>query len=106
MTRRIGSFLLVLALLLSFSMTANACDEEQSDAYILKLLFGNDTLRYQNDADVKNLMDALYLCSQQCNKDGQDKIDSLNNARISGIPSLAKINISEDLLFECSHNSW
>lgn len=106
MVKRIGSFLLALALLLSFSISANACDEEQSNAYIQRLLFGDDTLRYQNDADVKKLMDALFLCSQQSNKDGQEKIDALNNAKVSGIPTIAKINISEDMLFECSHSSW
>ena len=46
MGHRIGSFLLVLALLLSFSMPVNACDEEQSDTYMLKLLFGDDTLSH------------------------------------------------------------
>lgn len=106
MIKRIGSVLLALAILLSCSITVNACDEEQSNAYILKLLFGDDTLRYENDPDVKKLMDALYICSQQSNKDGQDKIDALKNARVGGIPALAKINIAEDLLFECSHNSW
>ena len=106
MIKRIGSVLLALAMLLSCSITANACDEEQSNAYILKLLFADDTLRYENNADVKKLMDALYLCSQQSSKDGQDKIDALISARVSGIPDLSKINITEDLLFECSHNSW
>lgn len=103
---RIGSFLLVLALLLGFSIPVNACDEEQSDTYMLKLLFGDDTLRYQNDADAKKLMDALYLCSQQSNKDGQDKINDLRNAKVSGIPAFEKINISKNLLSECSHSSW
>lgn len=106
MGHRIGSFLLALALLISFSIPANACDEDQSNVYILKLLFGSDTLRYQNDADVKKLMDALYLCSQQSNKNGQDKIDDLRNAKVSGIPALEKINISENLLYECSHSRW
>ncbi len=106
MVKRIGSFFLALALLLSFSITANACDEGQSNAYILKLLFGDDTMRYENDADVKKLMAALYLCSQQSDKEGQDKIDALNNAKVSGIPALPKINVSGDLLFECSHSSW
>lgn len=106
MGHRIGSFLLVLALLLSFSIPVNACDEEQSDTYMLKLLFGDDTLRYQNDTNAKKLMDALYLCSQQSNKDGQDKINDLHNAKVRGIPALEKINISKNLLFECSHGSW
>ena len=106
MFKRIGAFLLALTLFLSLPVTANACDEEQTNVYTLQLLFGNDALRYENDADVKKLLDALYLCSQQSNKDGQDKIDALNSANVRGIPVLAKINIGADLLFECSHGSW
>ncbi len=106
MIKRLGSFLIVLALLLILSVPANACDEEQSNVYILNLLFGDDALRYKNDADVKKLMDALYLCSQQSNNDGQDKIDALKDANVRGIPTQGKINISEASLFDCSHSAW
>lgn len=64
MIKRLGSFLL--------SVPAKAYDEEQAYVYILNLLFGDDALWHKNDAGVKKLIDALYLCNQQSNNDGQN----------------------------------
>ena len=106
MIKRIIAILLVVSLLLSFPLTAFACDEEQSNIYVVQILFGDGASFYENDADVQKLLDALYICSEQSDKDGQEKLNSLKKAKVGGVPTLAKINVNGEDLFECSHNSW
>lgn len=106
MIKRIFVFFLAVVLIISSSTTAFACDEEQSNSYVLQILFGKNILRYENDSNTEALLSALYICSEQSNKDGQSYLTFLKKAKISGVPSLAKINVSGDALFDCSHNSW
>lgn len=106
MTKRIIAILLVVSLLLCFPLTAFACDEEQSNIYVMQILFGDGASFYENDADVQKLLDALYICSEQSDKDGQEKLNSLKKAKVGGVPTLAKINVNGEDLFECSHNGW
>lgn len=106
MIKRIFVFLLVAALIISASATAFACDEEQTNSYVLQVLFGKNTLRYKNDSNTKKLLSALYICSEQSNNNGQAHLDLLKKGKVSGVPSLTKINVDGDALFECSHNSW
>lgn len=106
MSKRIVAIFLVVLLLAWLPVTAFACDEEQSDLYVLQILFGDDASIYRDKANVRNLLDALYICSEQSDKDGQEKLNSLKKAKVGGVPTLAKINVNGDELFECSHNSW
>ena len=100
---------LVLAALLSISFccqTAVACDENQTNTYITQILFGDAAFSKSTDKNVKMLMDALYLCSEQADNQGQTKIDYLKSKKVSGVPTLSKLNISEEARLECSHNTW
>lgn len=106
MTKRIIAILLVVSLLSCFPLTAFACDEEQSNIYVLQILFGDDASFYKDKANVRKLLDALYICSEQSDKDGQEKLNNLKKVKVGGVPTLAKINVNGEDLFECSHNSW
>lgn len=106
MRKRIVAALLAVSLLLTFPMTAFACDEEQSNLYVLQILFGDNASYYENDANVSKLLSALYICSEQANKDGQEKLNALKKAKVGGVPTLAKVNVNSEDLFDCSHNSW
>ena len=106
MRRRIVAALLVVALFLSFPATVFACDEDQSNLYVLQILFGKDASFYEDNADVNKLLSALYICSEQADENGQDKLNALKKAKVGGVPTLAKINVSGAELFDCSHNSW
>lgn len=106
MRKRIVAVLLAISLLLTTPVTAFACDEEQSNLYVLQILFGDNASYYEDDANVSKLLSALYICSEQANKDGQEKLNALKKAKVGGVPTLAKINVTDEDLFDCSHNSW
>lgn len=106
MMKRLSAFILAIVLLISSSSTALACDENQTNTYVTQILFGDSALSKASDENVKMLMSALYLCSEQSDNLGQDKIDYLKRKKVSGIPVLTKLNIKGDYLLECSHNSW
>ena len=107
MTKRLLTFLLaIIVLLSSFSSTAFACNESQINTYVAQILFGDNALNKSSDEKLQMLFDALYLCSEQSDGLGQDKIDSLKLHRVSGVPALSKLNIKGGFLLECSHNSW
>ena len=106
MFKRLSAFFMIIILLFSLSITTFACDESQTNSYVAQILFGDSALSKSSDDKVKMLMDALYLCSEQADNHGQDKIDFLKRKKVSGISSLSSINIKGDSLLECSHNSW
>ena len=106
MIKRIAAFILAIVLLFSRSSTVFACDEKQTNTYITQILFGNNALSKANDQNVKMLMSALYLCSEQSDNQGQEKIDYLKTMRVSGVPALSDLNIKASNLMECSHNAW
>lgn len=106
MSKRIVAALLVILLLVTFPITAFACDEEQSNLYVLQILFGENASYYEDDANVSKLLSALYICSEQADKDGQEKLNVLKKAKVGRVPTLAKVNVSGEHLFDCSHNSW
>lgn len=95
-----------MVLFLNSSVNALACNEEQNNVHVSKILFGDQALNYESDKNVEILLSALYICSEQSNKDGQDKLNTLKNANVRRLPTLAKINVSSDELLECSHNVW
>ena len=106
MLKRTSAFIIAIVLLFSFSSTVFACDENQTNTYVTQILFGDSALGKSSDDNVKMLMNALYLCSEQKNDFGQEKIDFLKGKKVPGIPRLKNLRIEEDFLFDCSHNSW
>ena len=106
MKKRWSAFILAMVLLLSISNTAFACDEQQTNTYITQILFGDRAQSKSSDENVKMLLAALYLCSEQADNQGQDKIDYLKQHKVSGIPALASLNIKGTYLIECAHNTW
>lgn len=106
MLKRLLTFIMAIMLLIFFNSTVYACDESQTNTYITQILFGDDALSKSSDDNVKLLMDALYLCSEQADNLGQDKIDFLKSKKVSGVPTLANLNINSNSLLECSHNTW
>ena len=76
--KRLLAFLLLIVLLITNTVTVYACDENQSNNRVLEILFGDDALVYSSDDNAKMLLSALYLCCEQSDNQGQDKIDFLN----------------------------
>lgn len=106
MIKRMSALILAMVLLFSLSSTVFACDEKQTNTYVTQIIFGDNALSKENDENVKMLMSALYLCSEQADNQGQDKINFLKGKKVSGIPALSDLNIKGSSLLECSHNSW
>ena len=106
MTKRRSTIILAIVLLFSISSTVFACDEKQTNTYVTQIIFGNNAFSKTNDENVKMLMSALYLCSEQSDNQGQDKIDCLKKGKVPGVPALKDLNIKSNILMQCSHNKW
>lgn len=106
MKRRFIAGLLSLVFLFSFGANVFACNAEQTDTYVSKILFGNNSAQYISNDKTQMLLDALYICSEQSDKKGQDKLDFLKEQNVWGVPSISDVNIYEKNLLVCSHNSW
>ena len=105
--KRLTVILLTIALLVSFAGSDSlACDEKQTNTYVTQILFGNNALSKSSDEKVQMLLASVYLCCEQADNQGQDKISYLKSKRVSGVPSLSAINIKKDQLIECSHINW
>lgn len=102
----IGILMLTVVLFLSSSISCLACDDSQTNIYVSKILFGDDAYSYENNKKLEQLESALYLCSEQYNKDGQEKLNLLKTVKVSKLPTIDEINIGESNLYECSHNGW
>lgn len=100
----------LLFILQCTTLPCYACDEKISEDTIAQIIFGDDALKYQSNEKYsekyKILMDAIYLCCEQSNNQGQKKIDYLKTHKIRCIPSLSKINVKQDCLMDCTHTSW
>ena len=106
MIKRLSALLMVIVLLFSFGSTSYACDENQSNDYVTQILFGDRAYSRANDDNTKMLMSALYLCSEQADNLGQDKINYLKQKKVPGVPALKDINVKNADLLEFSHNYW
>ena len=106
MIKRLLSLFLACVFALIFCGTVLACDEDQTNTYLLQILFGDSSAVHENEDNTKMLLNALYLCSEQSGNDGQEKIDYLKQKKVYGVPSLPELRIKKELLMECSHNSW
>lgn len=96
----------IAAFMILTKVPVSACNENQTNVYTTQILFGDSALNYSSDERVIMLMNALYLCSEQSDELGQDKINSLKKKKIRGIPDISKVNLKESILLECVHNSW
>lgn len=105
MKRRIAT-IIAICLLVSFCSTAFGCDENQTSTYVTQILFGDSALSRASDEKVKMLLSALYLCSEQADGLGQDKLDYIKGHGVSGVPALSGLNIKGSELLSCSHHSW
>ena len=77
--RRCVAILIVIAFIFSNSIVSFACDENQSDTHVTEILFGDNALRYTSDENTKMLLNAVYLCCEQSDGRGQDKLDYLHS---------------------------
>ncbi len=106
MAKRLLAILLTIVLLLSIQNCGYACDEGQSNTYVTQIIFGDGASSRESDPKVKMLLYALYLCCEQSDGRGQDKLTYLKGQRVTGVPTLSKIDIKGENLLECSHNTW
>lgn len=104
--KRYIAFFFAIVLLITNSFKVYACDENQSNAHVTEIVFGDDALRYSSDENVKALLNALYLCCEQSDNQGQGKVDYLKVKKVKKLPALNEINIKNSELIECSHISW
>lgn len=106
MIKRVVAICLSLSLFFYNTVTVFACDEQQTKVYVSKILFGENALQYEKNKDSEKLLSAIYICSEQSNRDGQDKLNLLKNSKVRNVPTLEKINISNDCILDYSHNIW
>jgi len=107
MNKRLIAFLMAILLVISMNTSpVFACNESQTNTYVAQILFGDNALSRSSDEKVRMLLDALYLCSEQSDGLGQNKLDYLQNKRVSDIPTLSSLNVKGNDLLECAHNSW
>ncbi|WP_051200775.1 DNA/RNA non-specific endonuclease [Butyrivibrio sp. XPD2002] len=106
MIKRAITILVAVSILLSFNTNVYACNEKQSNTYVLQIIFGDGAETKSSDTKAKMLTNALYLCSEQSNGLGQDKINYLKKQKVSGVPSIDAIDVKGDSLLEYSHNLW
>lgn len=106
MIKRLLSLFLACVFALVFCSTVFACDEGQTNTYLLQILFGDSSAVHENKDNTKMLLNALYLCSEQSGNNGQEKIDYLKRKKVYSVPSLSELRVKKELLMECSHNSW
>lgn len=106
MKKRMLTFFLVFILFLVSPYNVFACDKEQTDIYTSQILFGDNAVSKEEDKNVKMLLNALYICSEQSNNSGTTELDYLKKQRVFGVPSLSKVNVKNDFLMECSHGTW
>ena len=86
--KRLIAFFMALLLFVSINGEVTfACDENQSNTYVTQILFGDAAFSRSTDDKVEMLMNALYLCSEQADNQGQEKIDFLKTKKVSGIPA-------------------
>ena len=104
--KRIIILIFVVALFFSSSVTGFACDDERTNIYVAKVLFGEEAYNFENDKKLEQLESALYLCSEQYNKSGQEKLNLLKKAKVAKLPTIAELDVDESNLYECSHGSW
>lgn len=106
MTARIISAFLALVLIISCPIQAYACDERQTNRYVTEILFGKSKKDINTDDNLKMLLYSLYLCSEQTNNQGENKLTYLKKNKVNNIPNLKNINVNDEILISCFHQEW
>ncbi|WP_024865685.1 DNA/RNA non-specific endonuclease [Butyrivibrio sp. FCS014] len=104
--RRFWALSLAVILMVVCTSTVYACDENQCNNHVTEILFGDEAASYNANDKVKMLLNALYLCCEQSDNQGQEKIDFLKLTKVSRVPDISDININSNALNDCSHISW
>lgn len=104
--KRLPTVFLILALSLSQVLQVLACNEGQSETYVTEVLFGDQATQYDSDEDIELLLGALYLCSEQHDNIGVEKLTLLKKQGIGLFISLSSLNVSGNALMDCSHGTW
>lgn len=105
MIRRLAALLIVI-ISLSYQMTAIACDKEQTNSYVLQILFGNNASEYESNENAEMLLNALYICSEQSDDLGVQELQYLKSRGVNSVPTLTQINVKSNELGQCSHQYW
>ena len=74
MKKRLSFFFLTVVVLMLTNSFITACDEQQTNTYVMQVLFGNDAQKYKFGEKTQILLKALYLCSEQSDGEGQKKL--------------------------------
>ena len=93
--KRLLAFTLSIVLLFYLGSTAVACNESQTNTYVTQILFGNDAALRESDEQTKMLLYAIYLCCEQSDNNGQDKLNLLKRNRVAGVPLLSSVNLTD-----------
>jgi len=89
-----------------FSIHVSACNESQSETYVCQVLFGDSAYSYSSNEKVKMLMAALYLCCEQYDNNGEDKLAFLKSHKVPHVPALSSISLPLNNLLQCAHSTW
>ena len=105
--KRIFSLVLALSVLIPLCFTpVFACDDEQTNKVITAVLFGDSASSFESDAHVKELLNAVFLCSEQYGGNGREQWSALKKD-VWTLPSFSKIQLSnESDLILCTHQKW
>lgn len=106
MMKRLRTLIIAVALAIISAISCSACNEGQVETYVSEILFGSEDSSYQNTDKAKMLLNGMYLCCEQHNGFGEDKLSFLHNKGVRGTSSIAKYNIQQQYLLECSHTAW
>ncbi len=105
MKKRVLSILFVLLMLFPLFVPVQACDEDQSNEYLTQLLFGSSSTSKAKSDKYKMLDYAVYLCSEQIDNQGTDKLNYLKQNKVK-VSSLEEIKINKNQLVKCTHTTW
>lgn len=106
MLKRIIALTSALIIALSFPATAYGCNEEQTENYVSQILFGDNSSKYASSDKGKALISAMYLCCEQSDGSGENELNYLKAQKVSGLPSIDKIDVKRAALYDCSHRHW
>lgn len=104
--KRLISVLLAIILVFSCALPVSACDQNQTETYVTQLIFGDSAASYEENSKGKILLSALYLCSEQSGESGKEQINVLKKNKVSSVPKLSDIKLSEKQVLDNLHSTW
>lgn len=107
MVKRIIAVLMTILLSLGFPINSLACDKEQTDYYVVQIIFGDKASLYGSNEKTKMLLNALYICSEQSDNQGEAELQFLKSKNVKSVPrNISEINIKGADLEKYSHQYW